>query len=308
MNSILKHLLAVAVLATTFVSCVSEELIETDENKEGTSFSISTRGASDPLDPDNEIGKLRVIAFDQGGKVRSNKVYEITSLGQKIQHTIATGTYDFVFIANEPADLTTALQAIVNPAGLKSLSIEAKDIDRTKLIPQIQFIDDVEVLEENKVKHPAIGTGAATTDWALKLIRLAARIDVKLYAKTDLASAFKGVKLTKLPNRVPLVASGYTGTAITRGGTREYTTKDNLDCFMDLDLKPDTAWATQVVRLIVPFNEFTPANTAANAIGMTVLLHDQYNPSATMGLDDTETKTTDYTLPRNNRINAIGPR
>ncbi len=312
-------LLAAGTLCGVLTGCVSDV---GDNNMDGgdpagATFNISTRGVGDPDDPSNpdyldyKIERLRVIAF-RGGTVRSNKVYN-TTLGATITHTIPAGTYDFVFIANEPSSLTSGLNALQNRTAFEAMSIAAADITRSGLIPQIQEIEGVEVQTGNKVRHDGIGDGNPTTSWPLKLVRLAARIDVALYSKTDIGTVFQGVKLTGLPDRVPLVAeSSYTGTAIARTGTMEVKTAANPECFAAVseeklrdELPGDIAWSKQVVRLIVPFNEFTPAASAAKSIGMTILLHDRYNPSATMGFDETGTPK-DYTLPRNYWLDCDG--
>jgi hypothetical protein len=320
-NKMIQKFLTTFCIALTVAlsGCITDEsTLGLEDPRDDAAINIATRGASDPTDPDNQIGTIRVISFKQDGSVRTNEVYSgVELLGSTIKHTIPIGIYDFTFIANEPAALSSSLNGLTAKTGLNSLSIVAADITSGK-IPMIQQFEDVQVLTENMVQNSAINGGVATNLWPLSLIRLAARIDISLYSETDLSAAFTGVKLTSLPDRVPLVATGYNGTTVARTGEKTITTAGNPGNFADLtteqmtalkaklSLAANPAWSKRVMRLIVPFNEFTPVTTEANAITMTLLLQNQVSPSATMGLDDAGTAAKDYTLPRNSYIDATG--
>ncbi len=309
------HLTILLLAATeTGVStgCLGDRPLSGGGDGEGTTFSISTRALEpddDAENPDNKITTLRVMSFRRpGGEIRTNQIYNVALHG-KITHKTTTGTYDFVFLANEPVSLTPTLGGIRNRSELNSIAIAAADIDSDKNIPQLQEVENIEVQAEGSVR---INGGAIITDWTLELVRLAARIDVSLTSDIDLEDVFTGLRLSNLPSAVPLFPQAYSGTPIERDA--QYVRVFNVDGSHFADSEESSAvWSKEVVRLIVPANEDFSADgfgkgDRERAIVMTLLMRDRYNPSCTMGVDDqgNDPATLDFTLPRNNWLQAKG--
>ncbi len=296
-----------AAAAWALGGCSQETRLSGDDGH-GATFSISTRAVdpdADANDPDNKIETLRVMSFRRsGGALRTNKRYDVALHG-KITHTIPTGLYDFVFIANEPASLTDRLDGVTNRSALNSMAITEEYFTSEELIPQLQEVKDVEVRVNGDEAGVRIAGGDLITDWGLELVRMAARIDVTLTSKVDMEDDFKGVRLSNIPNAVALFPDTYSGEAITRGTTREFLLSDTPSThFTTLETLPEgIEWAMEVVRLIVPANEFDDIENGDKAIVMTLLMGDRYNPRATMGADTPE---LGHSLPRNTWLKCDG--
>ena len=97
------HILGIILASVLLMSCI-EERLKADDAENAAAY-LQVRGgrllnSTDPLD--NEIERLRILAFNKNtGRCVSNKLY-YAELNEVINHPIDDGTYDFVFLANEP--------------------------------------------------------------------------------------------------------------------------------------------------------------------------------------------------------------
>lgn len=248
---------------------------------------------------DDKIVNLRILGFDAMGICVSNKRYEAKKY-DIIKHEIRKGTYNFVFLANEPyPEATSPLNGIMTYSELKSISYAASTVNSSDEIPMSQEIKDVEVLgNEGKSK-----IGDVTHDpLILSLSRLATRIDIQLESNEDLSTDFKGVTFGKIPAEVPLLSGD--NSTVARNVTRTFTV--NEDYFQQLTPTAEqtargVVWVQQMTRFILPFSNFTPTDEEDKAVVFTVNLESLYNPAAklkihTAGIDGAE--KDNYTLPR----------
>ena len=134
-----------------FTSCMDETFTASDV--EGTFISIRgmaphTGSVHSGTPEDYIIHTLRVLAFDKttGDKV-TNLFYNAHS-GDIIRHPIDAGSYDFVFLANEPAyqSVRTLLDAITHYGDLNHIAYPADFFSSEQIIPMMQEIKNVTVL------------------------------------------------------------------------------------------------------------------------------------------------------------------
>lgn len=248
---------------------------------------------------DDKIVTLRILGFDAMGMCVSNKRYEAKK-GDIIKHEIRKGTYNFVFLANEPyPENTSPLNGISFYSDLQSISYPASTVNSSDEIPMSQEIKDVEVLgNEGKSKIGDITYDPLT----LGLSRLATRIDIVLESNEDLTDDFKGITFEKIPAQVPLLSGE--NTSVARDITRQFTV--GQEYFQQIaptteQTAKGVVWVQQMTRFILPFSNFTPTDEGDKAVIFTVNLENQYNPSAklkihTAGVDGAE--KDNYTLPR----------
>ena len=128
-----------------FTSCMDETFTASDV--EGTFISIRgmaphTGSVHSGTPEDYIIHTLRVLAFDKttGDKV-TNLFYNAHS-GDIIRHPIDAGSYDFVFLANEPAyqSVRTLLDAITHYGDLNHIAYPADFFSSEQIIPMMQEI------------------------------------------------------------------------------------------------------------------------------------------------------------------------
>lgn len=248
---------------------------------------------------DDKIVNLRILGFDAWGICVSNKRYEAKKY-DIIKHEIKKGTYNFVFLANEPyPEATSPLNDIMTYTELKNISYPASTVNSLDEIPMSQEIKDVEVLGnegqskvDNVTHNPLV----------LKLSRLATRIDIQLEANENLSDDFKGVTFSNIPAEVPLLSDD--NGSVARNVTRTFTVDESY--FQQLaPTSEQTArgvvWVEQMTRFILPFSNFTPTDEEGKAVVFTVNLESLYNPAAklkihTAGVNGAE--KDNYTLPR----------
>lgn len=247
---------------------------------------------------DDKIVTLRILAFDAVGFCVSNKRYN-AELHDVIKHEIKKGTYDFVFLANEPyPENTSPFNSISVYSDLQNMSYQASTVNSSDEIPMVQEVKDVEVLgNEGKSK-----VGDVTYDpLKLSLSRLATRVDIVLEANKDLTADFKGVTFEKIPAKVPVLAGE--NSTVSRDVARSFTVDQSY--FQSVAPTAEqtargVVWVEQMTRFILPFSNFTPEEDADKAVVFTVNLDNQYNPSAklkirTSGVDGAA--KDNYTLP-----------
>lgn len=298
----IKKLFILLAITAALVSCTHD----IGDGRDGQSASIvlhgfNTRNNTDPIE-DQTVTSLRVMAFNPSSAVcESNELYTGVSLYQQIIHTMEIGTYNFVFLANEPTAaenpaIATALANVHIRADLNSIAYPASLFGPDREIPMVQMVDKVTV--GNDVI--AFSDGTTTTLWELALLRLGIRVDMKLWARDDLSaeSIFQGINFNSLPDVVPLTGQ-YSGT-INRTGTRQFLPgNSHLSLISDpTTVDSEAAWAMNVERIILPSTEFTPVGNTDNAIQLEAMMTTQ-NRSSLMGVNP----DTDYTIPKNTWMN-----
>lgn len=302
MNKNIHFLLLLFCCIVSFVSCTDE----TPQKQTSGVAHLYIKGGTlydsnypSNAELDDKIVTLRILGFDAMGMCVSNKRYEAKK-GDIIKHEIQKGTYDFVFLANEPyPENTSPLNGISFYSDLQSISYPASTVNSSDEIPMSQEIKDVEVLgNEGKSKIGDITYDPLT----LGLSRLATRIDIQLESNEDLTADFKGVTFEKIPAQVPLLSGE--NTSVARDITRQFTV--GQEYFQQIaptteQTAKGVVWVQQMTRFILPFSNFTPTDEGDKAVIFTVNLENQYSPSAklkihTAGVNGAE--KDNYTLPR----------
>ena len=248
-----------------FTSCMDETFTASDV--EGTFISIRgmaphTGSVHSGTPEDYIIHTLRVLAFDKttGDKV-TNLFYNAHS-GDIIRHPINAGSYDFVFLANEPAyqPVRTLLDAITHYGDLNHIAYPADFFSSEQIIPMMQEIKNVTVLSGGQGATLEDNTTVSILQLALE--RMGVRVDVILRAEDDLDQAFKGIMFSNLPNLVPLTAT-YDGPAIERSVIRTFTVVDDGSYFTQGTPTAEWDWEKKVNRIILT----RPAVEAGERLG-----------------------------------------
>ena len=292
-------------------SCMETKLDVEEEGSE-TYLQIQKGTLLSSTDPrDDKIETLRILAFNKNGRCESNQRYN-AELNDIVKLIINGGTYDFVFLANEPdiPEIRSALDGIGAYSDLAGITYPEQAFGADVIIPMFQEIKDVLV-------HPgstgaSVAGGAIQNPLVLKLERLAGRVDIILEAEEDLTNHFKGVTFSNIPEGVTLV-SGDNG-ALNRNKTRQYTLADDPDYFTSVTPTAEQqakgiAWVMQITRFIFPFNNFAPTSNSAKAIVLKVNLEDRYSPSAKLQImtkGQNGATEDNYTLPYNSALLVRG--
>lgn len=235
-----------AVLGMAMVSCMSEPEAVFEYVPEGQPVTITVDASMDaPSAPDPHaapadltINSLRVLVFNSTRNASSpgvlvfNTEIEIDADGQTISWPVAppnteletklnicTGTFDFVFIANEGsgsdsgADITNDLDALMPGTGqisdLNSIMFGEGAFHREEMdeefndgslpIPMMNVVYGVKVYGNDDVDVPGIGrmTGGV---WTVELERIGVRLDIELtlspYQYSQYKNAAPGDMLT----------------------------------------------------------------------------------------------------------------
>lgn len=299
-NNILLFLLALLPMVT---SCVDEyEVAEEDSYLEiqvmGTRAAINENN-----DPDNRVDKVRVLAFDNSNICVSNKLYPLGSgldTDGRIKHIIESGSYKFVFVANEPSSLA----GVITYDELAQRTFPASDFDSDKPIPMINDRDyTFTVSAANKNQEQVV-----------HLKRLGVRLEFTFQSVMDLSGDFTGLHLTNLPTHVPLFPAHYKGTIPRSSTPRKFEDLNDSDIFEKVTSPGEGyAWAMKVKRLIIPANELKTADIedVTKAVGFTVKLTTKGDRSALLKpeiLKDSnpEERWDNYSLPQNGALELLG--
>lgn len=313
-----------------FISCTDEQYTVTQQEGYITLRNISRIfDPSNPTNPgtipdDYTVSSFRVLAFETTGskQCKDNVLYIGSAVTEVIYHPIKMGTYNFVFLANEPSfsDIKSQLDNIQSYADLQKLSYPISAFELHSSIPMIAENDDIVILANGKFKIDGENTEQTILDTDFR--RLAVRLDVTLLSEMPLEnadpalSAFKGITLSNLPDKVPLVwglPSGrpaqnaeYTDPALSFNGDtpvewdlsqKQTFTLANNDFESDPLTPAEEAegykWKRTIKRIVLPASYFTTKNKKEKAVIITVNTK-EYNPSREL-----EIKTNDYTLPAN---------
>ena len=294
-----------ALLLIVFSSCIDETF--TENTVEGTFLTvrgITPLGATthEGTPEDRVVRTLRILAFDRTTGNKISNVSYAASTGDIIRHPIDPGTYDFVFLANEPPHIPvkTKLEAIGNYSDLNHIAYPASFFSSEQLIPMMQEIKNVTVLSNGQ--GATLENGTTVSMLLLALERLGVRVDVELKAVDDLNSVFKGVIFSNIPNLVPLTA-GYDGPAIERNVVRKFTLTDDGGYFADGTATAEWGWGKKVNRIILPASEPASVNDEDEAVIFTVDMVDNYSPSCELKINSSP---VNYSLPKNTKLDLTG--
>ena len=294
-----------ALLLIVFSSCIDETF--TENPVEGTFLTvrgITPLGATthEGTPEDRVVRTLRILAFDRTTGNKISNVYYTASTGDIIRHPIDPGTYDFVFLANEPAHIPvkTKLEAVSNYSDLDHIAYPASFFSSEQVIPMMQEIKKVTVLSNGQ--GATLENGTTVSMLLLALERLGVRVDVELKAVDNLNGAFKGVIFSNIPNLVPLTA-GYDGPAIERNVVRKFTLTDNGNYFADGTPTAEWGWDKKVNRIILPASEPASVNDEDEAVVFTVDMLDNYSPSCELKINSSP---VNYSLPKNTKLDLTG--
>lgn len=289
-----------------FSSCIDETFTNTGD-VEGTYISVRGIGLQKSTDygssEDYIIRNFRILAFDKAtGECKSNKKYSAWE-GDIIRHQIDVGNYDFVFLANEPANIPVInkLNAVSVYTDLNQIAYPASYFSSDQLIPMIQEIKDVTVLSDGQ--GAKLSNGTETSILQLALDRLAVRIEVVLESQDDFGDAFKGITFSKIPDRVPLTAN-YEGEEVERNVVRTFTVADDGSYFSNgTPTIEGGKWAKKVTRIILPASELETKDDKSKAIVFTVNMESSYSPSCELKI---VSYPVDYSLPINTKLDFMG--
>lgn len=284
-------------------SCIDETF--TENTVEGTFITvrgITPRSSThDGTPEDHVVQTLRILAFDISTEnIVSNVSYNAVN-GDIIRHPINPGPYNFVFLANEPANIPiqNKLNAIAKYSDLDEIAYPADFFASDRIIPMMQEIKNVTVLTNGQ--GATLDGGTTVSILQLALERLGVRVDVVLKAKDNLNGSFNGVVFSNIPDLVPLTA-GYKGT-IGRSVTRKFTVGDDGSYFADGTSSVDWTWEKKVNRIILPANEPTSTIDKDKAVIFTVDMVDEYSPSCELEIG---ANPVNYSLPKNSKLDLTG--
>lgn len=298
-------LIIIILLILTSSSCIDETF--TNNNAEGIRISIGkviSRSNTHPgnVPEDYIIHTLRILAFDKttGNRV-VNTLYN-ASRGDIINQPITPGTYDLVFLANEPpyVPVTNKLNNISTYNNLNDIAYPESFFSSDQIIPMMQEVKNITILSNQQ--GAILDDGTSVSMLELFLNRLGVRVDVLLEAEDDFDAAFNGVIFSKIPNQVPLTAN-YTG-SIERNVVRSFTKSTDGNYFSDeTPSTPELKWAKRVTRIILPANELETKGDELKAINFTVNMGNNYNPSCKLMI---HSNPDDYSLPKNTKLDLRG--
>lgn len=277
----------------TLSSCVKETTIFYGAGEKSL-IRIATRGTFSASDPDEKISGFRVIAIDRTMNiVRSNLFFSDANLSNIISFSLYVGTYDFVFIANEPEGaVRDALNAVTTKADLAGIQFPASRFNSDDDIPMLLTVDNVAVLSDDQGIR--VNGGEMQSQWTVRMERMGVRFDMTLKSVDDISSIFSGIEISNMPDAVSL-SGVYSGSATTSRVYSYLETRYFSDTIID-----GYAWAVNVHRIIIPPNVFSMPDDPDRAVKLTALLEGvSPQPWALIGLD---VPNNNFTLPPNRLI------
>jgi hypothetical protein len=211
MKKIIKTAFLLAAFAWAGTSCTQEELISGGQTDgEGIPVEIrinpGTRGPEDGDPADRKVESLRVLIYDKSGVLKWNFApTDLEALTDEIKAgdvvasstvnlPIRTGTYDFVYIANE-GDLSNELNALA--VGSTMTALQAMKFDRSafaadKPIPMVNHYRNVKIdrtgVDTGTVAIPydpyaEPGKNEDETKWEVPLERAGIRLKLNIYLR-----------------------------------------------------------------------------------------------------------------------------
>ena len=300
------RLILLAAGIMVMISCSKErELVpEIEKGKPATlNFSMGSRDVT--IDAKDMITSVRVIAFSDDGQARKNVFFlnnnPASAGAMELSMKMLSGIYNFVFVANENngGEFAELAGYVGTKEGLKNVLFPAAAFDENKAVPMFSEVKNVTVLPGNagvKVGGEMIGT-----DWVVKMKRLGVMIDMTLKARMNIEGKFLGVVFSNVPAFVPLIGN-YSGDNFVTV-TKNPASGVFDDCELtSQDYDDDYIWG-KTMKVVLPSHLFSPKNTVAKALEMSVVLDGwSENPSTKIGFNE----PSDYTLPPNTYFTGVG--
>ena len=307
------HIWGIILASVLLLSCI-EERLKADDTEDAAAY-LQVRGgrllnSTDPLD--NEIERLRILAFNKStGRCVSNKLY-YAELNDVINHPIDDGTYDFVFLANEPniVAIVDALNGLYEYTDLEGITYPEQAFQSNVSIPMFQKLENVEVLPGRDGAR--VDGGEIQRQIELQLERLATRVDVVLEGEEDLTDYFKGVTFFNVPEGITLMSAS--NASLGRNKTRKYTLANDAGYFTSVTPSAEQqsrgiVWVKKITRFILPFSNFTPEDDDSKAITFKVDLEERHSPSCYLKIQTAGVRGVskdNYTLPYNSALLLTG--
>lgn len=260
------------------VSCAHESLLSDEEGQEATTVKFNVSPLSGTSSADTEIKTLRIIAFDTGNGAC---VYNGTVNQTPAILTILSGNRDFYFIANEPASLSTGLNAIKTYDALKTVTI-----------PSGNLSDGTAFVAFGSLMGQRIYPGKSNTiQVSESLKRLAVKVNLRLNSQNQ--SMLTKVIFKNLPDAVPLFDDTLYEPATGAATTKEVTS------FTDVTPGTGMTWVKTAGDIVLPSYLFTPKDDADKAVGIEVTLDNGKTVKGSLCRTNVVDNSKDYTLPRN---------
>lgn len=249
-----------------------------------------------PETEDYAVSTLRILAFEKNADrtLVNNQCYTLPA--DMLRFPIDAGTYDLVFLGNEPrtAAVAQALDGVTRFSDLDAIAFPQAAFAAGEYIPMMQTVANVEALGDGSAK---VNGAAAVNPLTVSLNRLAVRLDVTLEAPLDLSPSFEELVLSNLPDVVPLMAS-YSG-SMSRTTVRMVGASD----FTGQTPSGSNTWAVRKARIILPASESAdPADEGAGVELTVKMSDDKYSPSCKLKIfsaSEGEGVLDNYTLPKN---------
>lgn len=294
------------ILSLGICSCESNRL-RTDQEETGEwveiSLMMASKGSPDSeIDPDYEIGSVRVLAFHAVTgqlKFNSGKI-DLSTTPPPLTLEVLTGQYDFVFIANEHSVADDLLTARLDGwlAGsnkvLKGLDQEAfhyNAFSTDKHLPATSIYRDV-TIQSDDIGNPL---------WEVEVERLAVRLDIQLLVDAKWLDDITGIRFANLPDRVPFFPNKLSNNSVNyyEGGYPETYPLSHIpiDEFTMTGPDEDGRYTYSLERIILPASVFPDIANEAKAIAIEV--HTSSAPQQPLRRALGQAVPADYTSSRN---------
>lgn len=260
----------------TFVACVNEDEAPSPDERgqEMVDLLMNMANRSGTAGSDNEIKKIRIIAFDSrsGELVYNQKIDNPAENPVTIQ--IMSGIRDFYVITNEPASQTTVLNNVQILNELQSIRIPWNEIEQENTFVTFGTLlaKTIKPKEANTI--------------TVKNHRLAVKIVLTLNGKNFTPA--QEVNFRNLPDAVPLFEIPY-DCAESNRRTKTVTPLTDPD-----SISPGYVW-TRTATVVLPSYLFTPKTDTDKAVQISV-------PIGSGEVGETiahSVSGSDYTLQRN---------
>ena len=278
-------------------------------------------GGTDGTAEDNAIRDLRVLVYRVPGGRLAYHAY-VPDLGASgadpLTIAMTTGTYDFVFIANESSDaaLSARLQAFAPGSSVLSdldgESFAASAFAADKPIPMTSLYRGVTVTGDRSLTYTPPGASAPVSvsgaDWPVEVVRLGIRLDLSLRTPIGgIRDAARTIAISNVPSRVFLFDTQVSGAAHpnnTEATGGPYAAPRTFAIGApngDFESDAPNGYLWTAPRIVLPENRFDPVFQPDRAYVLTVGFDDWRGPmSTTFGIGDgSAAHPDDHTAPRN---------
>ncbi len=306
--------------------CAHEEMIMGGEQGVPVEIRIDTRSGGEGTHPgsvdDRKVASLRVLIYDRHGVLKWNfsspvdlSVASLSSgaaaAEQLNELSILTGTYDFVFVANEGdlADKLAALAPGSSMSTLRAMSFDEAAFNEQDLIPMVSLYTGVQVIADKSVKYPDPFNGGAEktqlTDggdpeaWNVLLERAGIRLRLAITLTESQYAAWsdKKIWIDSIPAGAFLLP-GIANSAAPWEEDRPYAAAVAAGAPGTITGPADGKYTVTYDRIILPEVLFSPAGDPGKALELSMTLGDKPKRGK-IWVGTAYTDGWGYTLPRN---------